>query len=334
MFRRRFVVLAGVLAALTVALVSASPGLAIRHAVVTQLFGPKMVRAVAVERNGDQWNLDRGVITQVSGTQLTLLEADGRVQPIPLADTTRVIRLRHQLPLTALAKHWRVLVTWPATGPAVSVDVEKIPHRQGKAVFAVRRAIIAQLFGLKMVRAVAVEKNGDQWNLDRGAITQVNSSQLTLNEADGRVQPIALSGATKVLHAGSSLSPSDLAPRWRVLVTWPATGPRSRWTSRRSRAARASVDRRCRAYPEPVTGGATGGSLLLVEDDDSIGRLVKQYLEQQDGWRVVWLRTGEEAIAELRGQPVRLVVLDIGLPGHRRLRGLPPDPRAARRCRS
>jgi len=54
---------------------------------------------------------------------------------------------------------------------------------------------------------------------------------------------------------------------------------------------------------------------LLVEDDDSIGRLVKQYLEQQDGWRVVWLRSGEEAVMELRQNPVRLVVLDIGLPG-------------------
>ena len=40
---------------------------------------------------------------------------------------------------------------------------------------------------------------------------------------------------------------------------------------------------------------ATGGALLLVEDDDSIGRLVKQYLEQQDGWRVLWLRSGEDA---------------------------------------
>ena len=64
-----------------------------------------------------------------------------------------------------------------------------------------------------------------------------------------------------------------------------------------------------------MTTRATGGALLLVEDDDSIGKLVKQYLEQQDGWRVLWRRTGEEAIAELRGQPVRLVVLDIGLPG-------------------
>jgi DNA-binding response OmpR family regulator len=64
-----------------------------------------------------------------------------------------------------------------------------------------------------------------------------------------------------------------------------------------------------------VSRSATGGVLLLVEDDDSIGRLVKTYLEQQDGWSVLWLRSGEEAIAELRRHPVRLVVLDIGLPG-------------------
>src|ERR1051326_6257810 len=64
-----------------------------------------------------------------------------------------------------------------------------------------------------------------------------------------------------------------------------------------------------------MSARATGGVLLLVEDDDSIGRLVKAYLEQQDGWRVVWLRSGEDAVAELRRHPVRFVVLDIGLPG-------------------
>ena len=51
----------------------------------------------------------------------------------------------------------------------------------------------------------------------------------------------------------------------------------------------------------------------LVTRHDSIGRLVKSYLEQQDGWRVLWLRSGEEAVAELRRHPVRLVVLDIEL---------------------
>src|SRR5881394_2649697 len=60
---------------------------------------------------------------------------------------------------------------------------------------------------------------------------------------------------------------------------------------------------------------ATGGVLLLVEDEDAIGRLVKAYLEQQDGWTVVWVRSGEDADGELRRHPVRLVVLDIGLPG-------------------
>jgi DNA-binding response OmpR family regulator len=60
---------------------------------------------------------------------------------------------------------------------------------------------------------------------------------------------------------------------------------------------------------------APGGVLLLVEDEDSIGRLVKTYLEQQDGWRVLWLLSGEEAVTELRRHAVRLVILDIGLPG-------------------
>jgi len=64
-----------------------------------------------------------------------------------------------------------------------------------------------------------------------------------------------------------------------------------------------------------MSTAATGSVLLLVEDDESIGRLVKSYLEQQDGWQILWLRTGEEAVVELRRHPVRLVVLDIGLPG-------------------
>jgi two-component system, OmpR family, alkaline phosphatase synthesis response regulator PhoP len=64
-----------------------------------------------------------------------------------------------------------------------------------------------------------------------------------------------------------------------------------------------------------MSTGATGSVLLLVEDDASIGRLVKRYLERQDGWQVLWLRTGEEAFGELRRHPVRLVVLDVGLPG-------------------
>jgi hypothetical protein len=88
-----------------------------------------MVRAQVHEKSGQDWNLDRGVITQVNSTQLTLREADGRIQQIPLSDTTKVIRIGHRLPLSALARRWRVVVLWPPIGAAQSVDVERIPRR-------------------------------------------------------------------------------------------------------------------------------------------------------------------------------------------------------------
>ncbi|HJU37015.1 MAG TPA: hypothetical protein VJ716_06330 [Gaiellaceae bacterium] len=131
MFTRRFVLLAGVLVALNLALWFAAPGLALRRGLVNELFGPRMIRAEVHERNGQDWNLDRGVITQVDSTQLTLREADGRIQAIPLAvGTTRVIRFGRRLPLSALSLRWRVVVTWPPIGPAQSVDVERIPRRR------------------------------------------------------------------------------------------------------------------------------------------------------------------------------------------------------------
>ena len=63
-----------------------------------------------------------------------------------------------------------------------------------------------------------------------------------------------------------------------------------------------------------TTASRSGGLLLLVEDEDSIGRLVKSYFEQQ-GWQVVWTRSGEDALVELVRHPVRVVLLDVGLPG-------------------
>jgi DNA-binding response OmpR family regulator len=56
------------------------------------------------------------------------------------------------------------------------------------------------------------------------------------------------------------------------------------------------------------------GTVLLIEDDQSIGALVRAYLER-DGFQAVWVRSGEEGLAELERHPVRLVVLDVGLPG-------------------
>ena len=53
---------------------------------------------------------------------------------------------------------------------------------------------------------------------------------------------------------------------------------------------------------------------MVVEDEPNIGALVRTYLEQA-GYTPLWVRSGEEALVELRRHPVRLVILDIGLPG-------------------
>jgi len=56
------------------------------------------------------------------------------------------------------------------------------------------------------------------------------------------------------------------------------------------------------------------GTILLVEDEPSVGELVRGYLER-DGYRVIWVRSGEEGLVELERHQIRIVILDIGLPG-------------------
>lgn len=68
------------------------------------------------------------------------------------------------------------------------------------------------------------------------------------------------------------------------------------------------------ARPAPSTySERMRGTILLVEDDYSMGTLVQDYLLHEE-YRVVWVRNGNEALAELRRRPFALVLLDIGLP--------------------
>jgi DNA-binding response OmpR family regulator len=54
--------------------------------------------------------------------------------------------------------------------------------------------------------------------------------------------------------------------------------------------------------------------VMVVEDEPNIGALVRTYL-QRAGYAVLWVRSGENALSELRRHPIKLVVLDVGLPG-------------------
>jgi DNA-binding response OmpR family regulator len=59
---------------------------------------------------------------------------------------------------------------------------------------------------------------------------------------------------------------------------------------------------------------ASGPLVLVVEDELAIGQLIRSYLGA-NGYRVVWVRSGEDALAELARHEIRIVVLDINLPG-------------------
>jgi DNA-binding response OmpR family regulator len=55
------------------------------------------------------------------------------------------------------------------------------------------------------------------------------------------------------------------------------------------------------------------GSVLLVEDEENLASLVRAYLEKE-GYHVISVTSGAEALRAVEGEPVRLVVLDLNLP--------------------
>jgi DNA-binding response OmpR family regulator len=57
-----------------------------------------------------------------------------------------------------------------------------------------------------------------------------------------------------------------------------------------------------------------GSRVMVVEDEANIASIVRAYLVRE-GFEVMWLRSGEQAIDELSRFDPSLIVLDIGLPG-------------------
>ena len=54
--------------------------------------------------------------------------------------------------------------------------------------------------------------------------------------------------------------------------------------------------------------------ILLVEDEEELAGLLRIYMEKV-GYRVQWAMSGEEALDCLRKDSVRMLLLDIMLPG-------------------
>ncbi len=88
--------------------------------------------------------------------------------------------------------------------------------------------------------------------------------------------------------------------------------------AKREDCVRVEVDPGFRAARSGKLGGVSteNGTVVVVEDDPHIADLVDLYL-RREGFRVLLAGDGEKGLALARQEDPWIVILDIGLPGHR-----------------
>ena len=131
MNRRRFILLATALVAVNVFFWLAQSGFAIPQVLVNQFFGSRMVRAEVVLKAADgtiqDWRIDRGTITSIAGTTVTLRERDGTTAALQIDPRARVVPVRFGT-VAQLRRRMRVAVYHQANAPAEIVQVESLPR--------------------------------------------------------------------------------------------------------------------------------------------------------------------------------------------------------------
>jgi hypothetical protein len=127
MHRRRFLYLATALIAVNSFFWLAQTGFALPKAVISQFFGGNMIRAeavVATPGGTQDWRIDRGVITAISGTDVTLRERDATVVSLQLDPNARVQGPARFASVAQLRRRLRVVLYRQADQPVTLVQVE------------------------------------------------------------------------------------------------------------------------------------------------------------------------------------------------------------------
>ena len=127
--RRKFMLLAVTLLALNTFFWVAGPSLGLTRGIVNQFFGNRLVRAeVIIQGSGgpEDWSIDRGVITSVAGTTITLREGDGRAVPITVDPNARVQGPPRFSSVARLRPRLHVVTYHQANQPVVLVQVEAV----------------------------------------------------------------------------------------------------------------------------------------------------------------------------------------------------------------
>jgi len=123
--KRRIAVWAfALLLALNAVLFVAQPGLALPGSLGSYFFGPKLVRAEVLVKDGSvlhDYRIDRGVIRAKSDGTLSVLERDGSLVTIPVAPTASITIGGRPTVFSALRR--RMVVTVIRDGDAAATEV-------------------------------------------------------------------------------------------------------------------------------------------------------------------------------------------------------------------
>ena len=127
--RRRFLLLATALIAVNSFFWLAQSGFALPQAIINQFFGGKMIRSevlISTPTGTQDWRIDRGVITAISGTAVTLVEKDATVVSLQIDPNARVQGPARFASVGQLRRKLRVVIYRQADQPATLVQVEGV----------------------------------------------------------------------------------------------------------------------------------------------------------------------------------------------------------------
>ena len=122
--RRKGLWIVAALLAVNATLLVAQPGLALPGSLGNYFFGPKLVRAEVLVKDGGvlhDYRVDRGVIRAKSPGMLSLLERDGSVVSIAVAPTAAITFNGRPITFSALRRQMVATVIRDGDSPAIEV---------------------------------------------------------------------------------------------------------------------------------------------------------------------------------------------------------------------
>jgi hypothetical protein len=124
--KRMILLVVALLLAMNAALLVVAPGQALPRSLGAYFFGPKMVRAEVIIRDGNatrDFRLDRGRVRAIGRDSITLLERDGTIVVVPVASNAEILHNGRRVQYRALRRGQEVVTVRESGRPA---DVVRI----------------------------------------------------------------------------------------------------------------------------------------------------------------------------------------------------------------